>query len=417
MRAPRSSSLRDRLRAVRVRLAVADPLALAGVALAAAAVLLAAGVALRGIAGPVPNGHFASITAIGMAADNMWRWHTPLPIIGYTDHLPGAPAYYMHHPLGLFWDMALLGKVFGFSDWVLRLPPLFYMALTPLFIYRLGRELWGPLEGGLAALAHVALPITVVYANYHDLEQPYIFGCVVASWGYVRFIHTWRDRYAAASALGLWFALNHTWWGYLWAAFFVPWIFLRGFMLPERWFGAVRARSFGRYCALICAAMAVSLALEMYVLRESGRVSDVISSFFVRRGDAQAPLAQVLSSRKYRIELMFSGLGILLGKIAAPVIAVRVVIRRRDAELLPLLFLFAAVVHYVGFTQGAAVHIFWPHTFAPYFALAIGALAASVREAILWLAARATTWRQPRARTAAVAGMAILVGVPLMFVL
>ena len=120
---------------------------LAGVALAAVAVLLAAGVALRGIAGPVPNGHFASITAIGMAADNMWRWHTVLPIIGYSDHLSGAPAYYMHHPLGLFWDMALLGKVFGFSDWVLRLPPLFYMALTPLFIYRLGREVWGPLEG------------------------------------------------------------------------------------------------------------------------------------------------------------------------------------------------------------------------------------------------------------------------------
>ena len=48
-------------------------------------------------------------------------------------------------------------------------------------------------------------------------------------------------------------------------------------MLPERWFGAVRARTYGRYCALICAATAVSLAIEMYVLRESGRVSDVIT--------------------------------------------------------------------------------------------------------------------------------------------
>jgi len=417
MRAPPSSSLGDRLRAARLRLAVADPVALAGVALAAAAVLLALGVSLRGIAGPVPNGHFASITAIGMAADNMWRWHTVLPIIGYVDHLPGAPAYYMHHPLGLFWDMALLGKVFGFSDWVLRIPPVFYMALTPLFIYRIGRAVWGPLEGGLAALAYVALPITIVYANYHDLEQPYIFGCVVATWGYVRLIQTWRDRYAVASALGLFFALNHTWWAYLWAALFIPWIFARGFMLPERWFGAVRARTYGRYCALICAATAVSLAIEMYVLRESGRVSDVITSFFVRRGDTQTQLAQVLSSRQYRIELMFSGLAILLGKIAAPVCALRVIYRRRDAELLPLLFLLAAVVHYVAFTQGAAVHIFWPHTFAPYFALAIGALAATVREAFLWLVARATTWSQPRTRNAAVAGMAILVGVPVLFVL
>ena len=63
-----------------------------------------------------------------------------------------------------------------------------------------------------------------------------------------------------------------------------PLDFVRGFLLPERLFGAVRARSFGRYCALVCAAMGVSLALEMYVLRDSGRVSDVISLFFRAAG-------------------------------------------------------------------------------------------------------------------------------------
>src|SRR5690349_18754804 len=111
MKAPRLFDLAARLRAVRVRLSAADPIALFGAALAAVAVLLALGVGLRGNAGPVPNGHFASISAIGMAADNMWRWHTIFPIIGYVDRLPGAPSYYMHHPPALFWDIALLGKV------------------------------------------------------------------------------------------------------------------------------------------------------------------------------------------------------------------------------------------------------------------------------------------------------------------
>ena len=97
--------------------------------------LLALGVALRGIAGPVPNGHFASIAAIGMAADNMWRWQTLLPIVGYFDQLPVNPTYYMHHPIALFWDVALLGKVFGFSDWVLRLPALVYVTLTPFLLF------------------------------------------------------------------------------------------------------------------------------------------------------------------------------------------------------------------------------------------------------------------------------------------
>lgn len=385
--------------------------------LAAAAVVLAAGVALRGIAGPVPNGHFASIAAIGMAADNMWRWRTALPIVGYLDHLPANPNYYMHHPIALFWDVAVLGKVFGFHDWVLRLPPLLYVTLTPVFLYRIGRAIWGPLEGGLTALAYVALPITIVYANYHDLEQPYIFGCVVAAWGYVRFVQSWRDRYALASALGFLFALNHAWWGYLWGGLFVPWIFLRGFVLPERWFGAVRARAFGRYCALMCAALALALALESYLLKESGRIADVLTSFGVRRGDQQATLSAVLTSRRYRIELMFTGLGILLGKVAVPVIAARAVLKRRDTELLPLFFLCAAVIHYLSFQQGAAVHIFWPHTFAPYFALAVGALAASVRAAIPWAAARMTAWSAARTRAVALAGVAVLVGIPLLSVL
>lgn len=385
--------------------------------MAAAAVLLALGVALRGIAGPVPNGHFASIAAIGMAADNMWRWQTLLPIVGYFDHLPASPAYYMHHPIALFWDVALLGKVFGFSDWVLRLPAVVYVTLTPFLLYRIGRELWGPIEGGLAAIAYVALPITIVYANYHDLEQPYIFGCVVASWGYVRFVHTWRDRYAVASALGFFFALNHAWWGYLWGAFFVPWIFVRGFVLPERWFGAVRARPFGRYCVLMCGGMGLALAFEVYLLKESGRLTDVLTSFMVRRGDHPVPLAQVLTSRQYRIELMFTGLAILIGKIAVPVLAARAVLKRRDIELLPVAFLLAAIVHYVAFQQGAAVHIFWPHTFAPYFALAVGALAATVREALAWLAARVTTWSRRRVLNGAMIAAAVLVGLPVAFVL
>src|SRR5262252_1392419 len=360
MRAPRSSELAARLRAIRSRLAAAEPVAIAGPVLAAVAVLLAFGVALRGIAGPVPNGHFASAAAIGMAGDNMWRWHTILPVVGYADHLLGAPGYYMHHPLGLFWDMAILGKVFGFHDWVLRVPPLVYVTLTPFFLYRIGCAVWGPLEGGLTALAYVALPITIVYANYHDLEQPYIFGVVVASWGYLRFVQTWRDRYAVVSALGFFFALNHAWWGYLWGAVFLPWIFVRGFMLPDRWLGGVRARSYGRYCGLMCA---------------------------------------------------------VLGKIAAPVIVTRAIIKRSDVELLPVFLLLAAIVHYTEFRQGAQVHIFWPHTFAPYFALAIGALAASVRDAVAWTAARLTIWTESRARNWGTVAAAVLVGVPVLFVL
>jgi 4-amino-4-deoxy-L-arabinose transferase-like glycosyltransferase len=177
-----------------------------GTVLGAAAVLIAFAVATCGINGPFPEGHFASSAVQGTAGTNMWHWKTPFPIMSYLDHPPASANYYMHHPLGIFWMIAVLGKVLGFSDWVLRLPPLVYVTVTPVLLFKIGRALWNPIAAGLAALAYVALPITLGYANYSDLEQPVMFGCVLATWGYLRFVRTGRDRYVAASVLGLLFA-------------------------------------------------------------------------------------------------------------------------------------------------------------------------------------------------------------------
>ncbi len=88
----------------------------------------------------------------------------------------------MHHPLGMFWVIDILSKIFGLHDWVLRLPPLVYVTVTTLLLFKLGRAIWGAVAGGITALAYVALPITLGYANYHDLEQPVIFGFVLATW-------------------------------------------------------------------------------------------------------------------------------------------------------------------------------------------------------------------------------------------
>ena len=102
-----------------------------------------------------------------------------------------------------FWTLAVLGKLFGFADWMLRIAPLVYVTATTALLWRLGRALWGEIAGALTAVAFVALPITLGYANYHDLEQPVIFGCVLATWGYVRLLQSWRLRHALAGARGL----------------------------------------------------------------------------------------------------------------------------------------------------------------------------------------------------------------------
>ncbi len=388
-----------------------------GRAMAWLAVAIAFVVAFVGIGGPFPDGHYASTSVIGTAAYNMHRWDTWLPVEVYLDHPPPASTYYMHHPLGMFWVIAFLGRVFGLHDWVLRLPPLFYVTVTTWLLAKIGRELWGPLAGGLSALAYVALPITLGYANYHDLEQPVMFGTALATWGYLRYFRTWRERYAVASVLGFFWAANQDWAAYIWGAAFVGGLFVYLFLIPRRHRAELRQRPAVRYLAFMCAAAVVALAGEIAVVAASTRMSDVLNSYMLRSAGADTPLHAVLEARRYRIELMFTGLAIALGKLAVPVIVWRAWRQRNHLELLPLPLLFCAVVQYVVFKQGADIHIFWPHYFASYFALAIGALAASAADLLRWSARRLPAAAAERLARWAVWIAAGLVGLPVLFVL
>ena len=388
-----------------------------GRAVAWLAVAIAFVVAFVGIGGPFPDGHYASTSVIGTAAYNMQRWHTWLPVEVYVDHPPPPSTYYMHHPLGMFWVIAFLCRVFGLHDWVLRLPPLFYVTLTTWLLAKIGRELWGELAGGLSALAYVALPITLGYANYHDLEQPVMFGTALATWGYVRYVRTWRERYAVASVLGFFWALNQDWAAYIWGAAFLGGLFVYLFLIPPRRRAELRDRPAARYWAFMCVAAAVALAGEIAVLAASTRISDVLTSYLLRTAGADTPLHTVLEARRYRIELMFTALAIGLGKLAVPVIVFRAWRHRNHLELLALPLLFCAVVQYVVFKQGADIHIFWPHYFASYFALAIGALVASAGDLLRWVARRLEGPASDRLARWAGWIAAGLVGLPVLFVL
>ncbi len=411
------------LDAVRARLVPAS----VGAALTALALLIAFVDGITGINAPFAAGHFASSAGIGICSDNMWRLHTVLPVLAYVDAGAAPSNYYMHHPLGVFWTVALLGKVFGFHNWVLRLPAIVYVTLTPWFLARLAKQTWGPIAAGLTAVAFVALPITLGYASYHDLEQPVMFGCVVATWGYARFVQTGRDRYGFASAVGFFFAVSHDWQGYIWGVLFLGWLFWRGFWLPAGVLGPGRPRGFGRYWALLAIAGATALGIEVLALQESGRLADLLGSGAGRTSGNALPLSLVLTARKFRIELMFTGLAIFLGKLAVPVIVARGAVKQNELEWLALPLLLAAVIQYVVFKQGADIHIFWPHAFAAYFALAVGALAVTASELTAWAAARLARRAEAQGRSepkttratrkaAPWAGL-VLVGLPTLFVL
>jgi hypothetical protein len=100
------------------------------------------------------------------------------------------------------------------------------------------------------------------------------------------------------------------------------------------------------------------------------------------------PLAAVLAHRRYWIALAFTPFAIVIGKLALPVLAARVLFRRSELELFPLAVLVIASGQYVIFKQGADIHFFWPQYFALYFAYGVGALVATLDGWLGWAEGR-----------------------------
>src|SRR3954471_21100439 len=113
--------------------------------------------------GPLLAGHYASSASMGIIAENMLRWRIPGPVWEYTTSRPPPSMYYCHHPWGIFWTTAALLRFFGRHDYICRLAPVLLSAATPPLLYAIGRSVWRPIAGAVAALSFVVLPITLAF--------------------------------------------------------------------------------------------------------------------------------------------------------------------------------------------------------------------------------------------------------------
>jgi hypothetical protein len=140
-----------------------------------------------GICGPIGGGHWAIVASRGIMADNMVTWGIWGPVREYALSRPTPQLYYVHHPWGTYWVIGALAKVFGRHAFVPRLEPVLMCVACPPLLYGIGRALWGPVPGALAALAYSVLPIVLAFGNFPGFEGPLIFGCLLTTWGYLRF--------------------------------------------------------------------------------------------------------------------------------------------------------------------------------------------------------------------------------------
>ncbi|HVK71400.1 MAG TPA: glycosyltransferase family 39 protein, partial [Polyangium sp.] len=369
--------------------------------------------------GPVLAGHWASTASMGIIAENMLRWGIPGPVWEYTASRPGPEFYYCHHPWGIFWVTAFLMKIVGRHDVVCRLAAILLSAATPPLLYAIGRSIWRPAAGAAAAVGFVVLPITLAFASFNALEVPLVFWSLLALYGWVRLVQTWRRRFLFVSAIGLFMALHTDWPAFVLAGQWLGFGLIRGYVGGRRFFGPLHERRYAEFWITWAVLSVLTGVLYLAIFQKAGKLGDLLAIYGSRSSGNVTPLSAVLASRRYWIELSFTPIAILLGKIAAVVCVLRLLVTRAEVELAPLLVLGMATFQYVVFKQGADIHVFWPQPFGAYFALGMGALVATLAPAVEWLVARVRRARRGAAGGAVEGGLVALgiLLVPLVFVL
>lgn len=323
--------------------------------------------------GPTPNGHYASSASVGIIADNMRTWGIGGPVWEYSRTRPTPDQYYCHHPFGIFYTTRILMAIFGRHDFICRLAPVLLSAATPPLLFVLGRALFRPIAGAAAAAAFVVVPIALSFSSFNALEVPVITFTTMLFFGWARLVQTGRARYGAVAIAGAFLATNADWPGFLGAGFV-------GLLALARLFGGrvllprTDDGKMGRFFAVLTVVVAGVGLAYVYAFLSFGKLADLFGAYGFRSQGNQTTLARVLASRRYWIELSFSPIAIVIGKVYVVVALARALVLRRDLELLPLGALFVATVQYVVFRQGADIHVFWPHYFALYFALAFAGL-------------------------------------------
>jgi hypothetical protein len=327
-----------------------------------------------GLFGPIGGGHWAIVGSRGIMADNMVTWGIRGAVREYTLTRPEPQLYYVHHPWGTYWVIGALMKVFGRHPFVPRLEPILMSMATPPLLYGIGRALWGPIPGALAAVAYVVLPITLAFGNFPGFEVPLVFGCLLTTWGYVHFQRRWQRRWMAVSLAGVLWSANTDWESCLFLGVVLGALLIAAYFLPN-WFGRVSGRRFGQWWSMsFCLLVLTFFAYAAYI-KHVGAVDAVLATETKRATGNAASLSQVLEARSYWIDLTFTPVAIAVGKIALPIFLVRVFLLRRTLEIFPLALLAMATAQYVHFKNGADVHTYWPLPFAPYWALSLGVLA------------------------------------------
>jgi 4-amino-4-deoxy-L-arabinose transferase-like glycosyltransferase len=192
VRVPRGasgSSLRDRVRAVRIPMPAPELLAL---------IVLAGVLDLWAL----DRNGFANTYYSAAVRSMAGSWHNFL----YNSFDPSG-LQTLDKPPAALWVQALSVRVFGFSSWAMLVPQALMGVGTVALAYDLTRRVFGRPAGAVAGLVLALTPITVAVSRHNNPDALVVLASTAALWFTVRAVLDGRTRWlvGAGAAIGVGF--------------------------------------------------------------------------------------------------------------------------------------------------------------------------------------------------------------------
>lgn len=355
-----------------------------------------------GIAGPFLWGHYGHHAAsYSMRARVTMRYGYIVPATaGGFDGAPGREAFYLHHPIGYHHLIVPFFKVFGESEWVVRLVPVLGGLVMLWALYRLVRRFWSDTAGVLALAVHIALPFLCSFSVLIDPMFLEMACCLLAVEGFLAYqaepAQRRRDLLRACIAL---FVGGLLMWEVYFMAFFMGigslgwWLRdrigglgaqdrptpdqdERGLSAPLRWLGATFV------------ATVIPFVFHFVFTWRVGMLNETLSSYGQR---SQADWGWVGSQLNKWLTILYGKPLIAVGGLWIALFFVRLLLgraRRRDQAVWSFFLLNS--LYYVLFSKGAAIHLYRVFFYSTFLTLATVDLLCDLYATVATWAARRT---------------------------
>ncbi|MFW6051957.1 MAG: glycosyltransferase family 39 protein, partial [Myxococcota bacterium] len=330
--------------------------------------------------------------AYHLAARNTLRWGLLFPLQYDAGTVPPTGAdVYTHHPLALHLHDTASLWLFGDHPAAIRGVAAVHAVLALAMLFLLVRRYWSDLHAVVASGVYLLLPVNAIYLNMANHSSGFLFWSLLALYCYLAYQRAMdaggqAGRWYAATLAAFWVAAQWDW-----PAYYVA------FGMAVHWLvaGVARLRRTGRpcwrwdrhlgglagFCVLVLASFGGHFLLVEIV---TGNLSELGGTFEKRQ---DVPWSRFREHLKVVPELMFTWpvLALCGGWVAAYVVRLARG-RARARDLVPVVYAYGGVIHYLVFKWSAVVHSYWAWTTLPFVAIAC---ATSLVAAGGWVARRA----------------------------